>query len=1673
MKRVSMCVAAVALSALSISAAEILVVVEKSRIERWETGPKEWRKTGVFLDGKAAGLKPVSVTATAGGKVYVACEDQPTTGSIEEFDAKGGHVRTLARLAYRPFTLMAHPDGKRLVQAHNSNNVKAYSLPDGKESDYIGNAPIYTRCVRFGPDGNCWLSTPYYSSVSAFDDTAKGAPRKVGEIAVYACNGGFDFGGADLTRLIVPSSWYESVDLVSGVTDVSYPTDVTMRWCQATVRVGGEVYAADFAQSRIVHVPSAGGPVTVVAQAPGCISGMWNLTETLDGSERRRFAAAGAKLKAKGTRLFTDGLPKLPDGTWDLERMKFNNPGLEVDLSVGIWPFMRILTDGICISSTSVPRELTRRFDRKDVTHYGAGVDTSWAKVPGAANARRPPYGEPPGASCHFRKYHSRERHFADLTGDGRPDCIELYSDWSEYGVPGPACPVAYDAEERWTNNQIQVFAYLHERTGDGAAGKWLAPVPILCDGKKDLQGSFACGGAVLEDFNGDGLVDMIAGDFRSEIWFYANVGTKERPAFARGRHPVDPSGRPIEGLLCMMSLQGHDQDGDGRTDLVVSEEDGRVSWFRNVGEVRDGVPVFAAQEFFRQEADELKFGCLATPFAVDWDGDGDEDLIAGDSAGHIAFIENLSGRGAERPKWAEPKLFTVLDPKACTAELWLDGNVIRAKCGDVNSPQGPAEAKWGYTVLSVADWDGDGFLDIMANDVKGSVVLIRNPGRRGTTAMEAPCPVEVEWEGEQPRFAWEWRKPTGRVLRAMWRTTPLMYDWNGDGLVDLIMLDHEGHLALYPRARRGGKLVLLPPQRVFLDENGQSKSMCGEKGGSGRRKFCITDWNGDGRPDFVFQEANAYALLNLGTDADGRTRFSATRQFARKRLAGHTCCPTACDFNADGVPDLVIGAEDGHFYYFRNPRAKETAKADAKETSKSGEFVIAVRGQAPLCALAVEAQGPSAEYAAQELRNYVRRLTGVDLPAGGLPRRIVLAPGDAALGDDGFAIEATADELRISGGRRGVLFGVYEVLTRFGGVEWFSSWCEEVPRLERLAVPAGYRDSQKPAIPVREIFWTDVTCHSEFAARLRTNNRSWQRDDPRTGGNAWRFGGGLVNCHTFNTLVPPEKYFKDHPEYFSEVNGRRLGERTQLCLTNPDVLAIATSNVLAAIRRDPTAECFGVSQNDWYNFCTCAKCKAVDDAEGSHAGTMIAFVNRIAEAVKAVAPDKTVETLAYQYTRTPPKTVKPRDNVMVCLCSIECDFSKPITKSRYHENVKFLDDIRKWGAMTKKLYIWDYTTNYENYQMPHPNVNSLQSNIRFFRDNNAYFLFEQGVHRSYHGDFAELKAWLMSKWMWNPDQPGKPLLDRFLRGYYGAAAPYVREHLKRLHAFRHDEEKRPLKSFTALGGHESSTSGEFLEWALGNWRKAERAVAGDPVRTYNVRTSSLPIDYILFNRLYKRVNLVGDGDFDAWRPVAEHLAATVGEVERAGRSITFCEDGDKSAKRWSVITNALAGTDVRIGDGYSAWQEESALAFSGASKCGGTVDDPAASGGKALWLNNDNYQWYTQYHLDDVAFAPGEEYVLSVRLRAKPTGEPGEVVRIGVHDSGNAKGGGVRSFRAKDIKEGYADYEVLTWTPASGQMLYIAPGHFDVAKQAVSTAHEGIWIDGFRLTRKSGKKGN
>jgi hypothetical protein len=448
----------------------------------------------------------------------------------------------------------------------------------------------------------------------------------------------------------------------------------------------------------------------------------------------------------------------------------------------------------------------------------------------------------------------------------------------------------------------------------------------------------FYCG---YTDLDNDGDIDVLGYRFdyygaSSGFYYFQNTGTRTKPKYALGVRLKADTGKYLTMDLEMITPTAIDWDKDGDLDLICGDEDGRVAFIEHTGKFDAKAPVYAEPRYFQQEADQVKFGALVTPVGFDWDGDGDTDLICGNTAGYVAFIENLSGKGVEQPKWAAP------------VKLTAAGKVIRPMAGPNGSIQGPCEAKWGYTTQTVADWDQDGLPDLLLNSILGKVVWFKNIGTRQKPQLAAAQPIEVEWNGEQPHLAYGWLRPEGKALLTQWRTTPVGVDWNKDGLTDLVILDQEGYLAFFERAKQGDQLVLKHPQRVICASKDAVKPglldkalehlkvktpvamtpgeplrlNAGIAGKSGRRKLCIMDWDQDGKLDILLNSANAN-FLRQESASDGKWFFTDMGLLSDANIEGHDVSPTTVDFNADGVPDFVGGAEDGHLYYMRNPKAK------------------------------------------------------------------------------------------------------------------------------------------------------------------------------------------------------------------------------------------------------------------------------------------------------------------------------------------------------------------------------------------------------------------------------------------------------------------------------------------------------------------------------------------------------------------------------------------------------------------------------------------------------------------------------------------------------------------------------------------------------------------------------
>jgi hypothetical protein len=518
--------------------------------------------------------------------------------------------------------------------------------------------------------------------------------------------------------------------------------------------------------------------------------------------------------------------------------------------------------------------------------------------------------------------------------------------------------------------------------------------------------------------------------------------------------------------------------------------------------------------------------------------------------------------------------------------------------------------------------------------------------------------------------------------------------------------------------------------------------------------------------------------------------------------------------------------------------------------------LVLAEDGRSDFQIVLADDASPSTRYAAEELQRWLKEITGATLPVvsdktppsgheillgsnAHLDRLGVQIPLKD-LGDEGYVLRAVGPHLVIAGGDlRGNLYGVYDLLEDHFGCRWFTPTVSRIPKQRRLTV-GPLDERQKPALEYREPFVKDCF-DGDWCARNRVNSQA---------STLVKKHGGKVTyvgfVHTFNELVPPNKYYDQHPEYFSLINGKRMKGYYQLCLTNPDVVRIATEEIRKRMRANPDAMVFSVSQNDTGYPCQCEKCQAVVKREGSESGPLIEFVNQIADAVKDEFPGKVIDTLAYQYTRKAPATVRPRSNVIVRLCSIECCFSHPLGTCDSAQNASFRKDIADWAKVCNRLWVWDYTTSFANYLVPFPNLRVLDDNIRFFVQNHVTGIFEEDNYTSYQGELSSLGGYMMAKFLWDPNYDENAAMNEFLEGVYGKAAGPIRRYIDLLHD-KVAEENLHMHIWEGPGA--AYLTDEILAQADKLWDEAEAAVAQQPEVLQRVRTARLSPDWAILER--------------------------------------------------------------------------------------------------------------------------------------------------------------------------------------------------------------------------------
>lgn len=526
-------------------------------------------------------------------------------------------------------------------------------------------------------------------------------------------------------------------------------------------------------------------------------------------------------------------------------------------------------------------------------------------------------------------------------------------------------------------------------------------------------------------------------------------------------------------------------------------------------------------------------------------------------------------------------------------------------------------------------------------------------------------------------------------------------------------------------------------------------------------------------------------------------------------------------------------------------------------------------------------------------LKNYFFEITNVPIPIitdDALPSASEICIGKTnrkllseKLSEDGFLIKTVNKRLFIYGNAdKSVLYGVYHFLDQYLGCRKFTSTISYIPKQQTIIIPQLH-DVQNPVFSFRQVY---------YPGQYDEEFQDWHK--LKLLDNEWGLWG-----HTFDKLLSPVVYFKDHPEYFALVNGER--KPTQLCLSNLDVYAIVVENLANYIKEDPEKKIWSVSQNDGLGYCECDACKAIDTKYGGPQGSVINFVNKVA----ANFPDQTISTLAYLYSKHPPVHIKPAKNVSILLSSIAINRALPAETDP--RSAAFRNDVNGWSVISHKLMIWDYVVQFTNYLSPFPNLETIPVNLAYFKEMKMTGVFSQGTGDTF-GEFSFLKAYLLARLTWNPNTDFTKDLAEFMQAYYGNAAPFIR---------KYQDELQLQKSgrFLDIYGDPISEwntwlSPQLIEIYSDIFDQAEVAVQDSPEQLTRVRKERLALEFVVlqqarFYGLEKHGIFIQDKD--EWKPrlgFEDKINRFIALARETGVK-TLTEDGltiDDYASEWAGI---------------------------------------------------------------------------------------------------------------------------------------------------------------------------
>ena len=541
---------------------------------------------------------------------------------------------------------------------------------------------------------------------------------------------------------------------------------------------------------------------------------------------------------------------------------------------------------------------------------------------------------------------------------------------------------------------------------------------------------------------------------------------------------------------------------------------------------------------------------------------------------------------------------------------------------------------------------------------------------------------------------------------------------------------------------------------------------------------------------------------------------------------------------------------------------------------------------------------------AAEMLQTYVAQATGCRLRIhtvgraealwerslvvddGWLAAKAGVDPRAAKLRPDGFVVRRAGTRVVLTGApERGVLYAVTDFLEREVGCRWYAPERVVVPKRPRLWVTVTDRREQ-PAFHIRHPY---VPADDTWRAANRSTATAgvWGDNPMASDGNA----------HSVYLIAPPNPYFKTHPDWYSSHNGVRFHHRGQINYHHPGLVRHFQAHAVAAFKRHPEWRAFNVCQNDWFGWSEDPTTNAMDAREGSVAASHVHFVNQVAAAVRREHPDRRLITLAYLQTSIPPRALRYEPNVVAMICTPDSMWSRALTRCG-PMGKRWLAHVRTWASKCDMPMVWIYHQNYSPRYVVSPDVAGLQDDLRAFRACGIQGVFAEMDVRDKGTPFDDLRPYLITRLLWNPDLDVDALLADFHAGYYGPKAG------TKMLAFYH----------AVCDGLDTFIDGAWSDDRLDRMERAAteaRALATDDFARRR-------IDIALRTTVYIRLSqLTADGTFvDGYLQNAGHTPAA--EQLKQQFNVLSRRIGDKAQLKpddlcTKVKTVTVANNDLRL----------------------------------------------------------------------------------------------------------------------------------------------------------------